>query len=97
VSAMPREFKLSKPLNMPAELRKAARESRRADELAEHAVMRAFEVFRVLKFSKTLPKTPEVEKAISRLDRATEQLGDARAALGDAVHQVEKVLEESGS
>lgn len=94
---MPREFKVSSPLNMPAELRKAARESRQADQLAEHAVMRAFAVYRALKFNTKIPKTTELEKTLERLDRATEQLGDARASLGDAVYQVEQILKEIGS
>lgn len=92
---MPKEFKLSKPLNEAAELRKAARAGREADQLAEHSVRRAFEVFRVLKFGRR--SGPGLEKAIERLDRATEQLGDARAALGDAVYQIEQVLKETGN
>ncbi len=92
---MPKDFKLSSPLNQASELRKAAKESRQADQLTEYAVMRAFEVFRVLKFGKL--QGPGLQKAIDRLDRATEQLGDARAALGDAVYQIEQVLKETGN
>jgi len=90
-----KEFKLSKPLNGPAELRKAIREAREADALAEHAVMRAFEVYRILKFA-TPNRTAAGDRAMERLDRATEQLGEARAALADAAYQVEQVLEETG-
>ncbi len=89
---MPKEFKISRPLNMEAELLKAAKEAKQADQLAEFAVMRAFEAYRVLKFRKEGPLTAEGQKALERLDRATEALGDARFKLGDAVYQIEEVL-----
>lgn len=86
------ELKLSKPLNQVLEVKNAIRQARKADQLTEHAVMRAFEVFRVLKFGQ--PAGPA--SALGRLDRATEQLGEARSALGDAVHQLERLLYEAG-
>lgn len=93
---MPKEFKLTKPLDMPVELRRARGEVLRADQLAEHAHMRLFEVYRVLKFSEGLELTPEGRKALERLDRATSILSDVRGALGDAAYQVEQVLREAG-
>lgn len=90
---MPKDFKLSSPLDASAELRKAVREGRQADHLVENAVMRAFEVFRTLKFGKF--SGPGLLKVIDRLDRATEQLGDARTALADAVYQIDQVLKET--
>lgn len=91
---MPREFKLSRPLNEPAELGRAAREARQADQLAEFAVMRAFEVYRVHKFGHS--KTSASDEVIRRLDRATARLGDAREALGEAVYQFEELLARVG-
>jgi len=88
-------FKLSSPLDQPREIRRSISESRQADQLAEHAVMRAFAVFRAIKFpNRDLSR--EQAKIVERLDRATDQLGDARAALGDAVYQMEQVLREAG-
>ena len=89
---MPKSFKLSSPLNQPSELHRAVREARQADQLAEYAIMRAFEVYRVHKFG----GQGGSEKVISRLDRATEELGNARQALGDAVYQMETLLKEAG-
>lgn len=89
---MAKEFKLTKPLDLQVELHKAAKEARQADQLAEFAVMRAFEVYRVLKFRKEGTLTPEGQKALERLDRATEALGNARGELGDAVYQIEEIL-----
>jgi len=90
---MPRDFKISSPLDQVAELRRAAREARQADALAEQAVMRAFEVYRTLKFGQA--ETPE--KVLDRLDRASDQLGSARFALGDASYQIEQLLRETGN
>ncbi len=89
---MAKEFKLTKPLDLQVELRKAAKEARQSDQLAEFSVIRAFEVYRVLKFRKEDTLTPEGQKALERLDRATEALGNARGELGDAVYQIEEVL-----
>ena len=86
------DFKLSSPLDQPKEIKQAIREARHADQLVEFAHMRAFEVFRVLKFGKFQPTPVQIQ----RLDRATERLAEARTTLGDAVHQLEKLLAESG-
>jgi hypothetical protein len=93
---MPKEFKISSPLDVSFELRRALRESSRADQLAEHAFMRTFEVYRALKFSKGQALTPEGEAALKRLDRATDALSSTRTELAEAVYQVEQVLKEAG-
>jgi len=91
---MPRtkEIKLSSPLDEASELQRALRELHQADQLAERAVVRIFAVFRNLKFGQ--PKGPD--KAVERLDRAHDQVGNSRFALKDAAHQLEQVLKEAG-
>ena len=86
------DFKLSSPLDQPKEVKQAVRDARKADQLVEFAHMRAFEVFRVLKFGKFSPTPVQLQ----RLDRATEQLSAARTTIADAVHQLEKLLAEAG-
>jgi hypothetical protein len=44
---MSKEFKLSSPLDVAAELRRARHEAVQADQLAEHAVMRANAVYQI--------------------------------------------------
>jgi hypothetical protein len=78
--------------NQVTEIKQAIREARRADKLAEQAAMRTFEVFRQLKFGQ--PTGPA--SAVACLDKAHDQLGEARFALGDTVHQLEKLLRQAG-
>lgn len=80
------------PLDQVAELKQAIQEARKADQLAEKAAVRTFMVFREMKFGK--PTGPQV--AIDILDRTHDQLGDARAALQDALHQLERLLQRAG-
>ena len=65
---------------------------RKADQLAEFAHMRAFEVFRMLKFGASKGNPVQIQ----RLERATEQLTETRTNLAEAVHQLEKLLAEAG-
>lgn len=84
--------KTSSP-NQVTEIKQAIREARRADKLVEQAAMRTFEVSRQLKFGAPSGGTAP---GIARLDKTHDQLGDARFALGDAVHQLEKLLQQAG-
>jgi hypothetical protein len=93
---MPKEFKISSPLNMPVELRRALREAVQADQLAEYAHMRLANVYQVLKFTRGQRLTPDGEKSLERLDRALDVLASARSDLGDASYQVEQVLLAAG-
>jgi hypothetical protein len=78
--------------NQVTEIKQAIREVRKADKLAEQAAIRTFEVFRELNFGK--PEGPP--SAIKRLSVAHDRIGDARFALGDVVHQLEKLLQQAG-
>jgi len=89
---MAKDFKLSSPLQPVPEIKNAIREARKADALTEFAVMRANAVFSVLKFGKEKGSALQID----RLDRATNQFANARAALGEAVYQLEKLLMEAG-
>jgi hypothetical protein len=89
---MTKTFKLSKPLNHAAEVRKANKECIEADKLCEFAHMRAYEVFSVHKFNKGGSET-----ATRRLDAATEALSNAREQLGIASYQLEHLLKETGN
>jgi hypothetical protein len=75
-----------------SEIKQAIREARKADQLAEHVAVRTFEVFRSMKFGQ--PSGPP--SAIDRLDKAHDQVGEARFALREAVHQLEKLLQQAG-
>jgi hypothetical protein len=85
-------FKISSPLNQVTEIKQAIRESRKADQIIQQAAIRTFEVFRSLKFGETAgpPST------IARLDRAHDQIAEARFALKDTIHQLEKLLQQAG-
>jgi DNA-binding transcriptional LysR family regulator len=89
---MSKELKLTAPLDLEVEVLKAARETRRADQLAELAIQRAFAVFQVLKFPKKQELTPEGQKYLERVERAYDQLGEARHAMNDAAYQLEQLL-----
>jgi hypothetical protein len=89
---MPTQFKISSPLNQVTEIKQAIRESRKADMLAQQAAIRTFQVFRALKFDN--PSGPP--SAISALDRAHDQIGEARFALKDATDHLEKLLRQAG-
>jgi hypothetical protein len=81
---------------MLAELRKALRETVQAAQLAEYAHMRLFTICQTLRLPKGQEITPEGIKALERLDRAFDVLGNAREDLGDTHYQVEQVLKDSG-
>lgn len=86
-------FKISSPLNEVAELKQAIREARKADQLVEQAAMRTFEVVRQLKLK---APTGGTAPGIVHIDKAHDLLGDARFALGDTVHWLEKLLQRAG-
>jgi hypothetical protein len=83
---------MATPFNPVAEIKQAIREARKADQLAEKAAIRTFEVFRALKFGKS--NAPP--SAIELLDQAHDQLGEARFSLGNMVHKMEKILRQAG-
>jgi hypothetical protein len=93
---MPKEFKISNPLNMPMELHRARREVSQADQLLDRAHARLFEIYRGLKFLRNQKLTPGGEAALGRLDRATDDLANTKEELRDASYQVEQVLKLSG-
>jgi methylphosphotriester-DNA--protein-cysteine methyltransferase len=93
---MPRKFTVTEPTNIRVELRRAYRECLQADQLAEYAHMRLSDVEIALKFSKDQKLTPDGEKALERLERATNALSDVRQNLGDAAYQVEQALKLAG-
>ena len=93
---MTKEFKITMPLDIAAELRRARREALQADQLAEFSHMRLSEIYRVLKFTRNQTLTPEGENALKKLDRATDALSNTRGDLGDAVRHIEMVLKEAG-
>ena len=85
-------FKISSPLHEVAEIKQAIREARKADQIIQQAAIRTFEVFRSLKFGE--PAGPP--STISHLDRAHDQIGEARFALKDTIHHLEKLLQQAG-
>ena len=89
---MPTAFKISSPFNQVTEIKQALREARRADQLVEQSSIRTFQVFRALKFDE--PAGPP--SAIDRTSRGHDQLAEARVALKDTIHQLEKILQQGG-
>jgi hypothetical protein len=81
-------FTISDPLDQEKELLKAISEIKKADRLCEFAHMRIEAVRRILK---NVPRE-QAKEFVERLDVSTECLSDSRFKLGDANHQIEKIL-----
>ena len=85
------DFKISQPIKPIHEIQNAKTETLKSDQLAEFAHMRLEEVESVLKHG----SEPPDQNAIERLDRATSALSSARQNLGEAVYQLEKILQQA--
>jgi hypothetical protein len=79
--------------NISRAMTRAMKSAAAADKLAEKAAIDTFEAFRIMKFGKT-PLSPKGQKAMERADKAHDHLGNARAALGDAVYQLEQAVKD---
>lgn len=85
------DFKISKPLNQPNELKKALKEVLSGDQLAEFCHMRLEAIRSSLKHL----SGPQVADVVARLDTATNDLGSVRQYLADTAYQIEEIMRKA--
>ena len=85
------DFKISEPLNQPAEIKKALAEIMKGDGLAEFSHMRLEAVRSAIKHL----TGSQAADVIARLDTATNDLGSVRQYLADAAYQLEEIMRKA--
>jgi hypothetical protein len=85
------DFKITEPLNQPAELKKAHGEILKSDQLAEFSHMRLESVRSAIKHL----TGSQAADVIARLDTATNDLGSVRQYLADAAYQLEEIMRKA--